>query len=124
MGQQNILLVTSRREQLSELAEELRKDPGVNLLVAASLQEALDMLRHWVPVMAIVDERVGGAAGLDLIRRFIEINAFVHSAVLSDTADETFHQQSEGLGILARLPLQPGEEDARRLLDDLRRVLV
>jgi DNA-binding response OmpR family regulator len=123
MPQQNILLVTSRLEQLSELAKGLRKEPDVNLLIAVTVQEALDMLRQRVPVLAIVDEQTEGITGLDLIRRFIEVDAFVHTAALSDITEEAFHQASEGLGVLARLPLRPGGEDARRLLHKLRCVL-
>lgn len=44
------------------------------------------------------------------------INAMVNTAVVSPLSDEEFHEASEGLGILVRLPLEPGADEACELL--------
>ena len=40
------------------------------------------------------------------------VNAMVNTAVVSPLSDEEFHEVSEGLGILGRLPNEPGMSDA------------
>jgi hypothetical protein len=52
------------------------------------------------------------------------VNAMVNTAVVSPLADEEFHEVSEGLGILSRLPKEPGESDAAELLCKLKKILV
>lgn len=123
MNKHTILLITSRPDQLQELVEEIRRDPEAGLMVAVSAQDALTIVGQRGPALVVVDDRVGDMTGLELVRHLIQANAFVHTAVLSDATEEDFHRDSEGLGVLTRLPLQPGKEDARRLLERLRRVL-
>ena len=51
------------------------------------------------------------------------VNAMVNTAVVSPLSDEEFHEASEGLGILGRLPNEPGMSDAVELLHKLITVL-
>jgi hypothetical protein len=51
------------------------------------------------------------------------VNAMVNTAVISPLAEADFHEVSEGLGVLGRLPEEPGESDAYDLLGKLKRVL-
>jgi DNA-binding response OmpR family regulator len=123
MQQQTILLITSRPGQLQDLAGEIGDDPAARLLTVTTLREAEEAAKSASPVLAIVDERVGDATCLDVVRHLIGINAFIHTAVLSDADEEEFHRLSEGLGILSRLSLQPERKEVRRLLETLRRLL-
>ena len=47
----------------------------------------------------------------------------VNTAVISLLAEDQFHEQSEGLGVLSRLPLTPDAGDAAALLLKLRQIL-
>jgi hypothetical protein len=67
----------------------------------------------WTPLV-IVDQQVGPVSGLDVIRQLLGVNAFVHTAVLSDMDDAAFHEQCEGLGVLCRLPTTPGRRGCPR----------
>ena len=60
---------------------------------------------------------------LDLVREMIGVNAMVNTAVVSSLSDREFHDAGEGLGILCRLPLEPGDKEARELLQKLRAVV-
>lgn len=122
MSTENILLITSRADQLHDFAEEVRNASGTRLILASSRRDALDTLGRDAVVLAIVDDRVGKETGLEIVRHLIQVNAFIQTAVLSAEDDATFHEVSEGLGVLVRLPMQPDAEDARRLLDRLRQV--
>ena len=50
-------------------------------------------------------------------------NAMVNTAVISPFSDVGFHDKSEGLGVLHRLPLEPGGNDAEVLLQQLRAIV-
>jgi DNA-binding NarL/FixJ family response regulator len=112
-----ILLVTTRPSQMRPFAEALCEESRMQMITAVSAEEAIDAARRAKIVLAIVDERIGETAGLDLIKHLIEIDAFMHAAVLSDADEEDFHNRSEGLGVLARLTLMPDQKDARRLYE-------
>jgi hypothetical protein len=51
------------------------------------------------------------------------VNAMVNTAVMSSLLGQQFHEASEGLGVLARLPLEPSAVDAANLLRTLRNLL-
>lgn len=120
--QPTILLVTTRPEQLSAFSAQLRAEASVLLRMADSAEKALEAAVRQAPTLAIVDQQVGDRPGLTLVRQLIQVNAFIHTAVLSELSAEAFHEESEGLGVLAHLPMQPGPDDARALLDVLRQV--
>ena len=117
---QIIILVTSRLDQLASFEKALRSDPNVELITIGTAEEAIDAAVRLVPVMAIVDQRVPGGEALEIVQRLLSVNAFIHTAVLTDMDEALFHERSEGLGVLAGLPLRPDEKDAADLLAKLR----
>ena len=119
----SIILVSDRQDQLTDFTEALQKSAEADLLSVATIEEAIRMAASLEPALIVVDELVGDLAGLNLVRRLVEVNAFVNTAVFSTLPEEDFHRRSEGLGILARLPIHPGKKDARRLLDLLRQLM-
>jgi hypothetical protein len=56
------------------------------------------------------------------VPELLMVNAMVNTAVVSPLSDQEFHEASEGLGVLARLPLMPDKRDAARLLHKLRQL--
>ena len=112
----NILLVSSRIEALRNFADGLRSETQNTVISVSTVQEAIEAVMRIVPVMAVIDHEVGDISGLDIVRRILKINAFIHTAVISDMEHEAFHEQSEGLGIVAQLPSAPGAQEARQLL--------
>ena len=118
-----ILIISERQEKLADFTNALEKDREVDLLTATAVEDAINMAEYHAPALIVVDEQVGDLSGVDLVRRLIGVNAFLNTAVLSALADEDFHLRSEGLGILARLPIQPGDKDALRMLELLRSLM-
>jgi DNA-binding response OmpR family regulator len=123
MAPRTVLLITSRPDGLQELTRGIDKEPGLKVRAAYTMDEALAVLADDPPLLAVIDDSVGEVSGLDVVRRLMRIDAFLNTAVLSALDEETFHRRSEGLGILARLPLQPDAGDVARLLEALRRVV-
>jgi DNA-binding NarL/FixJ family response regulator len=115
-----ILLATARLPKLTPFAENLREVSRMRINTAGTAEEALDAARQRNIALAVVDDRIGEITGLELVKRLVETDAFMLTAVLNDDEEEEFHDRSEGLGILTRLPLAPGPDDAQRLYELLR----
>ena len=119
----HILLVTVRRDIIHSFAEGLSSDPEVLLEQVTSGAEALSIVCTKCPHLVIVDSGSPDTDPLDLVREMISVNAMVNTAVLSPLSDAEFHDKSEGLGVLCRLPAEPGANDSKVLLQKLRGVL-
>ncbi len=121
-AQHNILLVTARPSQLKEFAEVFGEDQNLAVVQIGNIKEAIAAVKEVKPVLAVVDDQVRGAVGLDIIRCLIQENAFIQTAAISDLSDDEFHIRSEGLGVLSKLPLVPTAADARKLIGLLEQV--
>ncbi len=80
-------------------------------------------MRAACPHLVVVDSDLPDTDPLGLVQKLLMVNAMVNTAVISPLAEEQFHEASEGLGVLSRLPVEPGHSDAADLLHKLRRVL-
>ena len=118
-----IVLATTRPEALQAFGAALSSDPEVQLENVVSGAEALEAARTTAPHLVIIDADLPDTAPLDLVQKLVMVNVMVNTAVVSPLSDEEFHEASEGLGILGRLPNEPGMSDAGELLLKLRTVL-
>jgi DNA-binding NtrC family response regulator len=118
-----IVLVTDRSEQLKGFSEDLLQESALRVQVVESAKAAVEAVGYSAPLLVVVDHQVGTASGLEIVRQLLSVDAFVHTAVLSDLDDGAFHEQSEGLGVLCRLPILPGRQEARNLIERLRQML-
>lgn len=119
----HILLITPRPQGLESFIKGLSSDAGVRLDSVASGAEALDALRTAPPHLAVIDVNLPDHQPMGLVREMLTVNAMVNTAIVSELSEEEFHEASEGLGILARLPLDPGRDDAEALLTKLRKLI-
>jgi DNA-binding response OmpR family regulator len=119
----DIILATARPEALPAFVEALSSDTEVNLKRFHSGTEALAAVRAACPHLVVVDSDLPDTDPLGLVQKLLMINAMVNTAVISPLAEEEFHENSEGLGVLCRLPVEPGSGDAANLLRKLRKVL-
>ena len=103
-------------------AAALSSDPEVQLKQVATGTEALEAGRTLSPHLMVIDY-LPDTEPLSLVQKLLTVNALVNTAVVSPLADEEFHEASEGLGILGRLPAEPGTSEAADLLQKLRQVL-
>jgi DNA-binding response OmpR family regulator len=118
-----ILLVSARQETMHSFAEGLALDPEVHLEQVSSGADALSAVRSTPPHLAILDSELPDTGPLGLVSELLKVNAMVNTAVVSPLSDQDFHEASEGLGILTRLPLMPANSDAAELLRKLRQIL-
>ena len=115
-----LLLVSAKKENLADLAAALIKHDDVALSWAESGESALNKATGASIDLVITDEIIGDMIGLDFAARLVAVNPMINCAVISQLSPEKYHQESEGLGVLAQLPFHPGPEHANSLLQQLR----
>ncbi|MGB8993517.1 MAG: response regulator [Desulfobaccales bacterium] len=118
-----IVLATPRPEAWQAFAAALTSDPEVHLMRVVSGATALEAARAFAPHLMIIDSDLPDTGPLDLVRKLLMVNAMVNTAVVSPLSDAEFHEASEGLGVLGRLPAEPDRRAAADLLHKLRKVL-
>ena len=118
-----IIVATAQPEGLRFFIETLSSDSEVRLDEVRSGTEALSLVSTSSAHLVVIDRELPDIKPLELVRKLLTHNAMVSTAVVSSLSEEEFHEASEGLGILARLPVQPGKDDAAELMNKLRSVL-
>ncbi len=114
-----LLLVTTDKEPFRDFMLALTKNDDVELSWAATGQEALAILSENPVDLVIVDDSVGDMTGIEFMKKLLSINPMINCAAVSPLPHEAFHEASEGLGVLAQLPVSPGKPDAENLLKRL-----
>lgn len=117
-----LLLVCPDRDSLSDFASALKGHDDVELYWAESGEIALDMASGSAIDLVVTDEDPGDMTGLELARRLNLVNPMINCASVSSLSSEKFREASEGLGLMAQLPVQPGKKDAEELLQNLRNI--
>jgi CheY-like chemotaxis protein len=119
---ENLLLVSSDKEPLSDLASALETDGDVEVSWAKSGLEALKSVSSSDFDLIITDETLADMTGLELAGKLLSINPMIHCASVTSLSQKEYHEKSDGLGLMDPLPDRPGEKDAERLLQDLRQI--
>ncbi len=117
-----ILIAAAERSRLQEFADALAADPVIEVGWAHTGAAALAGAAAHTPLAVIVDASLPDMEGLELVRRLLSINAMIFTAVISELPAERFHEESEGLGVLAQLPPRPAPAQASELLGRLKRL--
>jgi two-component system response regulator RegA len=77
------LLIVDDSENFCWIMQRTFEQRGYEVRVGYSVTQACEMLRDWVPGFAVVDLRMPGAAGLELIPRVKAANPSVRLVVLT-----------------------------------------
>jgi CheY-like chemotaxis protein len=114
-----LLLVTPEKEPFNEFALVLAQNDDVEVSWAETGQRALDMVSGMSFDLVVVDEKLGDMTGIEFIETLVSVNPMINCAAVSPLPSDEFHEVSEGLGILAQLPVLPGAKDAEDVLKRL-----
>lgn len=118
-----VLIVTDTPSRFREFMGGLTES-GADLETAASGRSALELLAANGFHLAVVDRELPDVTGLALVPKLVMADAMLNTALVSDLGPEEFHETSEGLGVLAQLPMNPGKAEAEALRDRLREVTI
>jgi len=116
-----ILIATSRPGELEDFASMLSAT-GAGTQMVPNGQAAIEAVKADAPTLVVIDAGLPDYEALKLASTLISVNAFIHTAVVSDLGEEEFHEASEGLGVLTSLPNPPGVGDASALFGKLKRL--
>ena len=111
-----LLIVSTDKKSLYDLSSVLAEHANVELSWAKSGKTALEMATNSAIDLVVTDESLEDMTGLEFAKRLLSVNPMINCASVSHLSPEKFHEVSEGLGIMAQLPFQPGKEHAEELL--------
>ncbi len=112
-----IILVTARPRELESFTRALAQGDKARVEVAGSGARALELAQGERTHLVVIDGEPGDMDDMELVRRLLELDATINTALVSGLAEEEFHERYEGLGILCRLEPVPGSRQARELLE-------
>ncbi|MCP4754295.1 MAG: hypothetical protein GY866_25705 [Proteobacteria bacterium] len=118
-----LLLVSHDDNSLSDTVKIFGKHEDVAISGAKSGGKALEMLSHQAVDLVVAWEHLRDMTGFEFAEKLVTINPMINCALVSSMAADDFHEASEGLGVLAQLPVQSGEEQVEELLQHLRKIL-
>ena len=113
-----LLLVTPDKTPFNEFALVLAQNDDVELSWAETGQIALDIVSGTTLDLVVVDEKLGDMTGIEFIETLVSVNPMINCAAVRPLPADEFHEISEGLGILAQLPVPSGAKDAEGLLNN------
>ncbi|MDA8403021.1 MAG: hypothetical protein M0Z56_02315, partial [Desulfobacteraceae bacterium] len=86
--------------------------------------EAAFMVIAEKPVdLVIVDDTISGLPGKRFVEQMINMNPMINMALVSSLSDDDFHENTEGLGVLMQIPINPEEAVATTVIERLVKVL-
>src|SRR5437868_1681442 len=83
MTERPLLLLVEDDDVLRHRLARALENRGFDVRVAAGIEQAATIVREEVPEFAVVDLRLGGGSGLDLIRRLKEADPETRVVVLT-----------------------------------------
>jgi DNA-binding NtrC family response regulator len=125
MGEQKlikILLVSQDKASMSAFKAGLEENK-VQTAWAQSGGDALGKIAEEGFDLVVTDENLADMTGLEFIEKVISKKPMVNCAAVTSLLPPDFHEASEGLGILMQLPVRPGQEQAEKLLSQLKKIL-
>lgn len=117
-----ILMTTKEKKNFIRFTDALCKHSDIDIRWATEPSEALEMAASFSPHAMVCDEKLPEISGTDLIKRLMAVNAAINTVLVSTEPEAVFHERTEGLGILAQLPPNPGPSEALDLIMKIRRV--
>ncbi|MGB6012622.1 MAG: response regulator [Desulfobacterales bacterium] len=114
-----LLMVTPDKAPFNEFALVLAQNDDVEVSWTETGQRALDMVSGMSFDLVVVDEKLGDMTGIEFIETLVSVYPMINCAAVSPLPSDEFHEVSEGLGILAQLPVLPRAKDAEDVLKRL-----
>lgn len=108
-----IVFVSNDENRLKPASKAFKADYEISF--ADSGGKTLEMVKNNFVTLVVIDEKLADFTGIELAEEIIKINAMTNTAISSSLSDHDFHEASEGLGVLMKLPIDSTEENGREL---------
>ena len=118
----SILLAGKKPDGLADLSAALKKEEGIRVSKAVSGQEAWGILGNCPVDVVVIDEQLTDGEALPFIKELVKQQPLINCAMVSNLAAKDFHEETEGLGVFMQLPVHPGSEEAKKMLQLLQSI--
>lgn len=108
----SIIVASPQVGQWGDFTAALENKCQMDVTAACSGAEVIAIAQKKPPVAVVIDQNMGDMAGIDLVLQLLHVNALINVALVSDQSNEVFHEKTEGLGILLKLPPIPDGQAA------------
>lgn len=115
----NILLVSRESASLADLAEELSKSKRFKVAQVKSGEEALCLAGENRVEAVIAAEILADGPALPFVKELMKKYPLINCAMVSSLSPEEYHELTEGLGLFMQLSVNPGAEEASRMIQFL-----
>lgn len=115
----HVVIVTKRKDALGEFAQGLGKNIEWTDSAAGVLSRATTP--PWQ--LVVFDTMLPGLDYKKFLVDLLKVNAMLNTVVITDMGEDDFHEDSEGLGVLRAVPINPGREHGVGVMDTLCRIL-
>jgi len=119
-----LILVDSTGYTFSKTIPALQADKRVLFRQADSGIAAFEALSGGACDLALVADQLTDMTGLEFVRQLVARHPFVNCALVSSMTDTDFHEATEGLGLLAKLPPEPDAKHVARLMRKLESIVM
>jgi CheY-like chemotaxis protein len=117
-----IVLASPQVDRWQAFSDALGTGIQADIVTVRSAADAIEAAHTLHPQLVVIDAELDDLTSADLIRRLLGIDAMINTAVASAEAEDVFHEETEGLGILMKLSPLPTSAEAGRLVECLRQV--
>jgi hypothetical protein len=118
-----IVIATIRPARLVGFAQALARETGAAVRFEDRWSRVLASAKVEPPALVVLDEGLVEGGPMELARQLAHVNAAVHTAAVTPLSPAAFHVESEGLGILAPVPVEPSARDGAELAQSYRRLV-
>lgn len=102
-GVQKIILIVDDDEALREALRKILEDDGYGIIVAASGEQAIEILREHPVDLMLTDIRMPGMSGLDLLKKVREIHSTLGVIILTGYGEIESYIEAMHFGALEYL---------------------
>lgn len=117
-----ILMVSDNTAPLAPLAAAFEQRPGIEVRFAAGGKAALAFLQHGAADLVVIDQQLDGESGIAFAKVLVKAHPLVNTAIVGTLDEESFHQATEGLGVLMQLSPASAGAEVERILAVLSRI--
>jgi two-component system, response regulator RegA len=110
VGERPSLLLVDDDELLRERLARALRERGYEVMTAGSTEQALELARQDSPELAVVDLRMPGRSGLELVRELLSLDASTRVVVLTGYGSIATTVEAMRLGAINYLP-KPADAD-------------
>lgn len=112
----NILVVSKESASLADFTAELMNTQDVHVDRATSGEEAFGLVVAGRAEVIVAGEFLVDSPALDFVKRLMKEYPLINCAMVSSLSHEEFHEVTEGLGLFMQLPVDPGVDEAKKML--------